>query len=71
MRGEKPVVMLTVKASRGSPPRARGEAVDLMCEHMVYGITPACAGRRCTFRARCARKWDHPRVRGEKKIRKR
>ena len=50
----------------GSPPRVRGKAHALAASHKYYGITPACAGKRCAADYCSVRSWDHPRVCGEK-----
>ena len=68
MCGEKPVAMLTVKASRGSPPRVRGEELAFKLDHPQHGITPACAGRRRTRGPPASFSQDHPRVCGEKRL---
>ena len=54
----------------GSPPRVRGKVLQLICTIDDLGITPACAGKSCSpFRPR-GLSWDHPRVCGEKKERR-
>ena len=51
----------------GSPPRVRGKVIDTVMPVNGKGITPACAGKRCTQDMLTAGCWDHPRVCGEKK----
>ena len=50
---------------RGSPPLARGTATSDGNVFIDCGITPACAGNRTAPQRLCARRWDHPRLRGE------
>ena len=54
----------------GSPPRVRGKERCGRANRMSKGITPACAGKSaipCFSWLRC---WDHPRVCGEKNVKK-
>ena len=46
--GEKFVFIDHSSFPLGSPPRVRGEAVQRVAQDFENGITPACAGRRCT-----------------------
>ena len=50
----------------GSPPRVRGKVRAAIHEMGVYGITPACAGKRGSARVSSRSLRDHPRVCGEK-----
>ena len=50
----------------GSPPRVRGKANYSPTERHGEGITPACAGKRCSTIAGSQYRGDHPRVCGEK-----
>ena len=51
----------------GSPPRVRGKG-QAACEIVVeLGITPAYAGKRSDPNRQMRRRWDHPRVCGEKR----
>ena len=50
----------------GSPPRMRGKECLLGSAPNPFGITPAYAGKRYDFYSICYRRWDHPRVCGEK-----
>ena len=50
----------------GSPPRVRGKAQDDLLTLLQAGITPACAGKRCTHGQPNPAHEDHPRVCGEK-----
>ena len=67
MRGEKSISPPACGSRLGSPPRARGEVWQAADKLSVAGITPACAGRRALLSATSSVRWDHPRVRGEKK----
>ena len=49
----------------GSPPLARGTGGTEHSEIRGAGITPACAGNRCTYCHKRLRVEDHPRLRGE------
>ena len=53
----------------GSPPRVRGEVLDLLGDVRHLRITPACAGRRKIVADYLELGRDHPRVCGEKTIR--
>ena len=53
-------------ATFGSPPRVRGEARGHAHLERKPGITPACAGRSHHGKTSARRRWDHPRVCGEK-----
>ena len=66
VRGEKPVYFFACLATWGSPPRVRGEALELGDVVLGLGITPACAGRSDSFCLLLGDGWDHPRVCGEK-----
>ena len=66
MCGEKSSRCVSCGFVRGSPPRVRGEGLDDLVILENYRITPACAGRRLFCYHRECRKWDHPRVCGEK-----
>ena len=50
----------------GSPPRVRGKAGVVSKPNLVFGITPACAGKSSGRQRRNSGAWDHPRVCGEK-----
>ena len=66
MRGEKWFANHASSRTRGSPPRARGEATSLAASAPELGITPACAGRSASQSYCSCPCRDHPRVRGEK-----
>ena len=66
VRGEKNSGRSPLLSTRGSPPRARGEAPTRRSRITAGWITPACAGRRLRARRIWAFLEDHPRVRGEK-----
>ena len=70
VRGEQLASAFNVEYAKGSSPRARGTACQLIEAHAVVGIIPACAGNRPRPRP-ARRRWrDHPRVRGEQAIQK-
>ena len=46
----------------------RGKGGKKLCRVLEYGITPAYAGKRFPVRWNLVRKWDHPRLCGEKYI---
>ena len=64
--GEKSSSVVSSCVTRGSPPRVRGKVLTPPKIDWVFGITPACAGKR--IQALCLRRGsrDHPRVCGEK-----
>ena len=66
MCGEKNSGSKRYKADKGSPPRVRGEVVVARLTQTDERITPACAGRRKASARRQKKRWDHPRVCGEK-----
>lgn len=66
MGGEKSLGFRFVLAGPGSPPRGRGKALPGRQLAEPRGITPAQAGKICSD-CRCSnRRWDHPRMGGEK-----
>ena len=66
--GEKRAEFIFSSALVGSPPHVRGkDYVAHPCKRFV-GITPACAGKRCSPVIRQTKKRDHPRVCGEKAV---
>ena len=64
--GEKTTRSTTATASRGSPPRVRGEVSVLLPAPFAAWITPACAGRSQVPCYPSSTREDHPRVCGEK-----
>ena len=50
----------------GSPPRMRGKVASLVVHQFSGGITPAYAGKSRPGSSGFFRRWDHPRVCGEK-----
>ena len=68
VRGEKRQAGTICSHRRGSPPRARGEDGRVPNGRPMRGITPACAGRRLKSTKPLAVSQDHPRVRGEKRV---
>ena len=66
VRGEKHSLYLIMQGVPGSPPRARGKVCMASMSYKIYGITPACAGKRYRYPFMPSSVRDHPRVRGEK-----
>ena len=64
--GEKYSLALFLGLHQGSPPRMRGKGGIPGSCRTRKGITPAYAGKRPCRPDWCARRWDHPRVCGEK-----
>ncbi len=68
--GEKQKWALLCRFGRGSPPRMRGKALSTPKKNTVSRITPAYAGKSKRSGALSRGQKDHPRVCGEKKIRR-
>ena len=66
MCGEKGTHLNEHGRQAGSPPRVRGKGMRIRDYDPDFGITPACAGKRSTRPPAQCRRWDHPRVCGEK-----
>ena len=64
--GEKAFSCFIITSLRGSPPRVRGKGKFLILAFKLFGITPACAGKRNCRAHLCQTPRDHPRVCGEK-----
>ena len=66
MRGEKRILGFLGAGRNGSPPHARGKGTFPTLNAVLFGITPACAGK--SGHHGNAGHWlrDHPRMRGEK-----
>ena len=64
--GEKDAICKSCPARQGSPSRMRGKAGWPLCGLPCIGITPAYAGKSQPWRSYSQRRWDHPRVCGEK-----
>ena len=58
--------LLTAHLQEGSPPHVRGKEKREVDENRPCGITPACVGKSHQVRMQAARRWDHPRMCGEK-----
>ena len=70
MGGEKSESFAITGVTLGSPPRRRGKGGNVNCSADDIGITPAQAGKSCSD-CRCSnRRWDHPRMGGEKTAQK-
>ena len=52
----------------GSPPHVRGKAATGSAPAACDGITPACAGKRCSQAKAPMKRQDHPRMCGEKRF---
>ena len=68
LRGEKLPRRGKQHFNLGSPPLARGKGHKLRGKNGRKGITPACAGKRCTRWLDRTLYRDHPRLRGEKQV---
>ena len=66
--GEKPRKVFSSFAMIGSPPRGRGKALFFIIGVVIFGITPAWAGKSTARMPRPRNLWDHPRVGGEKRF---
>ena len=71
IRGEKPWVQIVRYMRIGSPPHTRGKAIPKTTAATTARITPAYAGKRKGGVKACPVGRDHPRIRGEKRIRRR
>ena len=67
--GEKGKYFIYVKRNQGSPPRMRGKVKNSPAAGVRGRITPAYAGKSCSFVQMAVVARDHPRVCGEKTIR--
>ena len=65
IRGEHHQRSLHQRSSNGSSPHTRGAHRLARSRGHHKRIIPAYAGSTCTSRRRGARRWDHPRIRGE------
>ena len=64
--GEKPAGLQFLIRWMGSPPRMRGKEQPAIDDYNAVRITPAYAGKSGVQCCSIRRKWDHPRVCGEK-----
>ena len=64
--GEKQVSGLARSEPGGSPPHMRGKDIRGVVQNVLFGITPAYAGKRCSDRWLQTVPGDHPRICGEK-----
>ena len=64
--GEKLYTELSRIVSMGSPPPMRGKVDDLQSSGSWNRITPAYAGKSFVYRKGFEKRWDHPRLCGEK-----
>ena len=65
LRGEYRSIRISILASLGSPPLARGIHPPIEIHVFVIGITPACAGNTPPIQLVRILYRDHPRLRGE------
>ena len=70
MGGEKQSTPRNCTRRPGSPPRGRGKVTDKRLIDAMEGITPAWAGKSPTYSGCVLLARDHPRVGGEKGVRK-
>ena len=68
--GEKRLEIISMHLVKGSPPRVRGKAASADVGFRNLGITPACAGKSVCTLDIAGFPEDHPRVCGEKTVRK-
>ena len=68
VRGEQQLLQGLALRPDGSPPRARGAVDRYSAARPVWRITPACAGSSSSSGGTIFPRWDHPRVRGEQKV---
>ena len=69
--GEHPFSSIVHNPPGGSSPRVRGTRGHARCFEGRAGIIPACAGNTCKVSSSVFSAWDHPRVCGEHKPRRR
>ena len=66
--GEKPLEEHGGAVITGSPPHMRGKDIRGVVQNVLFGITPAYAGKRCSDRWLQTVPGDHPRICGEKRL---
>ena len=69
MRGENGTRPAIRRPARGSPPHARGKQALFVADDFAVRITPACAGKTPMKGPYDAHEPDHPRMRGENRLR--
>ena len=69
IRGENSAKKFPSGTSTGSPPHTRGESFFDLLAGVLSGITPAYAGRIGICFIKSCPWWDHPRIRGENRLR--
>jgi len=69
MRGEENVARHAWDSQHGSPPHARGRGECLRPQVLPRRITPACAGKSTPPAGTARAAEDHPRMRGEERVR--
>ena len=70
LRGEKASGTNLLKSLPGSPPLARGKVLRRFKVCLQFRITPACAGKSRSRHRLDSQNQDHPRLRGEKSLKK-
>ncbi len=70
MCGEKGFPLRGAQWCRGSPPHVRGKEIRFTRRNYENRITPACAGKRLLPCLLQMRPWDHPRMCGEKRLKR-
>ena len=68
MRGEKAASRTAICGRAGSPPLARGKVLRFKHDYILLRITPACAGKSLKAVILGLIGKDHPRLRGEKRL---
>ena len=68
IHGEKSAFLLFFQSYQGSPPHTRGKVKSEAQLCIVPGITPAYTGKRYRKSYPQARRRDHPRIHGEKRV---
>ena len=68
--GEKSMLEFKSPKMSGSPPPMRGKVVSAIELHIAFGITPAYAGKSRNYIFHRNGKRDHPRLCGEKSLRR-
>ena len=69
MRGENGLDTPLARLLRGTSPRARGKLTNTLPKAKKLGNIPACAGKTSDAINAMLREKEHPRVRGENKMR--
>ena len=65
IRGDHQQDQVQLQTNAGSPPHTRGPQHAVVLEGVLVGITPAYAGTTSDGPSVYAKRWDHPRIRGD------